>query len=106
LDLLQWVRQQRCPWNEIPFHPRGKIAQNGHWHLLQWALQNGASSWNHHTPMLNGLPGQYQARQWLTQKFSWTEESTQWTDAVTNVLEDVLDPLLCRDVCHLVKYYV
>ncbi len=38
LEVLQWARQNGCPWNELTCT---EAAKGGHLEVLQWARENG-----------------------------------------------------------------
>lgn len=38
LDVLQWLRQRHCPWNDMVTY---SAAVRGHLDLLRWAIDHG-----------------------------------------------------------------
>ena len=61
LDVLQWLREQGCDWNEGTC---GGAAAGGHLDVLRWAVENGAP-WVPGNCRVAAYHGQLEALQWL-----------------------------------------
>ena len=79
LPLLQWARQNGCPWNEESIK---SYLQNSHNQLLNF----------------------YGPRRWLERELGiqWDSIIVQWMNAT----DEALDGILISDLSHLIKKYV
>jgi hypothetical protein len=61
LEVLQWLRENGCPWDEYTCH---HAAEGGHLEVLQWLRANGCP-WNASTCGSAAEGGQLEVLQWL-----------------------------------------
>ena len=63
LEVLQWARQNGCPWDELTC---AYAAAGGHLEVLQWARQNGCP-WDQSTCVWAASGGHLEVLQWARQ---------------------------------------
>jgi hypothetical protein len=76
LELLQWLKAQRCPWNR---QTCVFAAENGHLEVLQWAFANGCSFKKDALVCSSAAKNEHlQVIQWARQNGAhWTAETAQ-----------------------------
>ena len=77
--MLQWARQNGCPWNEGTCN---WAAYEGHLEVLQWAHQNGCP-WNQSTCTSAVKKGHLEVLQWARRNGCPWDEQT-WRLARSN----------------------
>ena len=79
LEVLQWARQNGCPWKESTCY---RAAEGGHLEVLQWAHQNGCP-WNEGTCEAAAKKGHLEVLKWAHQNGCPWDENT-WKRAQSN----------------------
>jgi len=130
LDVLQWLRQNDCPWNEATCT---EAATHGHLTVLQWLRSQGCpwcvisvklaavdgQQWHvvqwlveHNLPVRTTVEtswrlNYYLARQWLATHhyIIWDARTLQWFRAIEATTRHVLDSWLCSDVVQMIHRY-
>ncbi len=75
LSLLQWARENACPWNQDTC---ALAAKGGHLPLLQWARENGCP-WDEYTCALAAKGGHLPLLKWARENgCPWNEETCGW----------------------------
>lgn len=105
LHIVQWARQNGCPWDSLTLV---YASYNGHWHILHWLFKNKflIDSIRIYTLKKNVkfIPRHFHSLKWLVNNYQFFQsfDTTQWFDAI-DTLDDVI---WVSDLAHLIKLYI